>query len=617
MCGINGFNFKNPELITKMNRVISHRGPDDSDIWVGEGFSLGHDRLAIIDLSPRGRQPMWDAEHKIAVVFNGEIYNFKELRAELEKKYRFISQSDTEVIVYAYKEWGIKCFEKFNGIFALAIYNKQQEEIILARDRAGVNPLYYYFNSRQFIFSSEIKAILAHDVQRAVDMEAFNLYFQLLYVPEPRTMFKNIKKLPPAHYLRFRNNQISLERYWQVEDFSNLSSYDDAKKQIKTLFRDAIQKQLISDRPVGVFLSGGMDSSAVLGAVKEFHGGKIKTFSVGFKESTDPNKFNADFELARKTAKHYSTDHHELLVGPEDIKDNLEKIVWHLDEPNSNATAGAVFLLSQLAKQEVAVVLGGDGGDELFGGYPRYYYSALISLARHLVPGMIRKLISLKLNLPANEQRIAAFLCQKPALLAKVINTGVINQQAATSYLKRRFFPNHLCNPLLNQCNQCSDFEKYFMNVDRQSWLVDESLLRTNKMSMAFGLESRVPILDHRLIELSARIPTAWKLSLLQRPSAFQGKRIWRDAIHEYLPNHVLNQQKRGWFTPMAKWLRGGLRDFAIEILSPQNLPAEYFNTSEVQKVFIDHLESREYNLNIVWATVMWTLWYQEFIKHS
>ena len=199
MCGINGFNFKNPELITKMNRVISHRGPDDSDIWVGEGFSLGHDRLAIIDLSPRGRQPMWDAEHKIAVVFNGEIYNFKELRAELEKKYRFISQSDTEVIVYAYKEWGIKCFEKFNGIFALAIYNKQQEEIILARDRAGVNPLYYYFNSRQFIFSSEIKAILAHDVQRAVDMEAFNLYFQLLYVPEPRTMFKNIKKLPPAH----------------------------------------------------------------------------------------------------------------------------------------------------------------------------------------------------------------------------------------------------------------------------------------------------------------------------------------------------------------------------------------------------------------------------------
>lgn len=610
MCGINGFNFKNPDLITKMNQLISHRGPDDSDIWVGKDFSLGHDRLAVIDLSPRGRQPMWDVEHTIAVVFNGEIYNFKELRAGLENKYQFVSQSDTEVIIYAYKEWGIDCLKKFNGIFALSIYDARQQEIILARDRVGVNPLYYYFDGKQFIFSSEIKAILAHDVQRAVDMEAFNLYFQLLYVPEPYTMFQGIKKLPPAHYLRFKNNQISLERYWQANDFSNLSSYDDAKKQIKTIFRDAVKKQLISDRPVGIFLSGGMDSTAVLGAVKEFHGGKIKTYSVGFKDSTDPNKFNVDFLLARETAKYYDTDHSELLIGPEDIKDNLEKIIWHLDEPNANATAGAMFLLSRLAKQEVAVVLGGDGGDELFGGYPRYYYSAWISLSQRLAPKIFRSIISPKLNLPANEQRIAAFLCQKPDLLARVINPQVNNPQAAVSYLKERFFPGH-------QYSQCSDFEKYFMNTDRQSWLVDESLLRTNKMSMAFGLESRVPILDHRLVELAIKIPTAWKLSLWQRPAKFQGKRIWRDAIHEYLPNHVFNQQKRGWFTPMAKWLRGGLRDYAAEILSPQNLPAEYFNVPEMQKVFVNHLESREYNLNVIWATVMWTLWYRRFIIKS
>lgn len=596
-----------------MNQLTAHRGPDDSGVWVGDDFSLGHNRLSVIDLSKRAHQPMWDAEHTVVIVFNGEIYNFKELRAGLEKKYKFVSQSDTEVIIYAYKEWGIKCFEKFNGIFALAIYDARQEEIILARDRAGVNPLYYYSDDKQFIFSSEIKAILAHEVPCAVDMEAFNLYFQLLYVPEPHTMFQGVKKLPPAHYLRFKNDQIILERYWQVEDFFNLSSYNDAKKQIKTLFRDAVQKQLISDRPVGIFLSGGMDSSAVLGAASEYHQGKIKTFSVGFKDSTDPNKFNADFELARKTAKYYDTDHHELLIGPEDIKNNLEKIVWHLDEPNSNPTAGAMFLLSQLAKQEVAVVLGGDGGDELFGGYPRYYYSAWISLAQRLAPEVVRSIISPKLNLPANEQRMAAFLCQKFGLLAKVINSEALVQDAAIEYLKQKYFNSRDPSPHLRNPNL--DFEKYFMNVDRQSWLVDESLLRTNKMSMAFGLESRVPILDHRLVELAAKIPTAWKLSLYQRPSMFQGKRIWRDAIHEYLPNHVLNQQKRGWFTPMAKWLRGGLRDYATEVLSPRNLPAEYFNVPEMQKVFINHLESKEYNLNIIWATVMWTLWYRRFIK--
>lgn len=607
-----------------MNAVTMHRGPDDTNTWVGDKVSLGHNRLAIIDLSPRGRQPMWDNKNEVAVVFNGEIFNFKELRKSLEAKYQFISQSDTEVIIYAYKEYGVECFKKFNGIFALAIYDLRNQELILARDRMGVNLLYYYFNPSapndkpSLIFSSEIKAILAHDILREVDNEAFNLYTQLLYVPEPYTMFKGVFKLPPAHYLRFKNNSISLTRYWQVSDFTNYSTYEQVKNDIKNIFKDSVRGQLISDRPVGVFLSGGIDSTAVLGAVSELHQGKIKTYSVGFKQSLDSKKFNADFELARATAKHYQTDHHELLIGPNDVQNNLQKMAWHLDEPNSNATAGAMYLLSEVAKKDVAVVLGGDGGDELFGGYPRYYYSALISVFQRQ-PKVLQKftlqmykLLGInsaveKLSLPPNALRVAAFLCQKTPLLNKVVNSAIVDPNASVNYLTQKYF-----SPAPNTRG---DFEKQFMQVDGQSWLPNESLLRTNKMCLAFGLEPRVPVLDYRLVEIAAKIPTNWKFSLWQRPSTFLGKRIWRDAIHNYLPPHVLNQQKRGWFTPMSKWLRGGLKDFTSEILSPNNLPADYFNVAEMQKVWSNHLDSKEYNLNIIWATVMWVLWYKEFIK--
>lgn len=607
MCGINGFNFKNQELILKMNQLTRHRGPDATDFWLGENISLGHNRLSIIDLSPRANQPMGDAQKQVVIVFNGEIYNFHELRKELEKKYSFQSQSDTEVVIYSYLEYGKDCVKKFNGIFAFAIWDVRRRELFLARDKMGIKPLYYYWDGDRFVFSSEIKAILAHNVSRQVDEEAFNLYFQLLYIPEPHTMFQGIRKLPAASHLTFKDGGMSIKKYWEVDDFSNLTSFNGAKVQIGDLFRDSVRQQLVSDRPLGVYLSGGLDSTAVLGAVSEFHQGSVKTFSVGFKDSQDPEKFNADFLLARKTAEFYSTDHHELLIGSEDIKNNLEKIVWHLDEPNFNPTAGAIFLLSQLAKQTVAVVLGGDGGDELFGGYPRYYYSAWISMAQCLAPAMIRGLISSKLNLPVNEQRIAAFLCQKPGLLAKVISGQVLNQGAAIEYLQQKYF--NLCNPV-------RDFEKQFMNLDRQSWLVDESLMRTDKMTMAFGLEERVPILDYRLVELANRLPTRWKISLLRnRPKNFQGKLIWREAIKNYLPPHILNQKKRGWFTPMAKWLRGGLRQPVEEILFDHSAEDSFFNLTELEKVWQNHLSGKEYNLNIIWAVVMWKLWRRIFLK--
>lgn len=616
MCGINGFNFRDKELILKMNKSIGHRGPDQTDFWLGDSISFGHDRLSIIDLSERGKQPMWDERRELVIVFNGEIYNFQELRKDLEKKYNFVSQSDTEVILYAYKEYGSACVKKFNGIFVFAIWDVVKRELFLARDQMGVKPLYYYYDGQRFIFSSEIKGILAHDIPRQVNKEAFNFYFQIFYVPEPLTMFSGINKLPAASYLHLRAHEKPyVEKYWQVTDFSDLTSYNDAKKGIREIFDDSIKRQLVSDRPVGVYLSGGIDSTAVLGAVNNFHQGKIKTFSVGFDIVED--KFNADFILARKTANFYNTDHQELVISAQDVWNNLDNIVWHLDEPNFNPTAAAIYLLSKEAKKKVAVVLGGDGGDELFGGYPRYYYSRLISYYQKMGP-VVGGLVQLalkgshkielaeKIKLKYGADRVLSFLATKPKLTAEVIRSGYCDRSLLNRYFMERYFST-----------QISDAEKHFMNIDRQSWLVDESLLRSDKMTMAAGLEERVPILDYRLVELANRIPTSWKFKVNgRRPSEFQGKEIWIDAVQDYLPEHILHEKKRGWFTPMAKWMRSELREPISEILSEKNLNSEFFQVSGVQKMWQDHLEGKRYNLNMIWSIVIWHLWYDKFIKN-
>lgn len=616
MCGINGFNFQDQQLILKMNELTSHRGPDQTDIFLSEEISLGHNRLSVIDLSERGRQPMKDEAGELTIVFNGEIYNFQELRRDLEKKYSFKSKTDTEVILYAYREYGPDCVKKFNGIFAFAIWDARTRELFIARDRMGIKPLYYYFDGVKFIFSSEIKAILAHDIPRALDAEAFNLFFHVLYVPEPFTMFAGIKKLPPAHWLKLKNRSLTTEKYWEVGNFEDLSSRDEAVSSIRNIFKDAVRRQLISDRPVGVFLSGGLDSTAVLGAVAENSGAKTKTFSVGF--DVKDEKFNADFFLARSTAKHYGTDHRELIIGPKDIADNLEKIVWHLDEPNFNPTAAAIYLLSQKAKTEVAVVLGGDGGDELFGGYPRYYFSRLLSYyqnfpapARFLVKTLSRFVSRGRFTsrLEASDaERVLSFLSLKENLLSEALNSRFLNWEKVKGYFAGKYFKN--------QKDWDRDFERQFMNLDRQSWLLDESLLRTDKMSMAFGLEERVPILDHRLVEISARVPTRWKLNVWQKPDNFQGKTIWREAIREYLPGHILKAKKRGWFTPMAKWLRADLRGFAEERLFGGGLNGEFFQIEGVRKIWYDHLSGARYNLNLIWAIIMWQMWHEKFIKN-
>ena len=624
MCGINGFNFNQPDLINKMNQKIKHRGPDQDGIYCDDNFSLGHVRLSIIDLSERGKQPMFNEDKSLALIFNGEIYNFQELRKELIRKgHQFFSQSDSEVILHLYEDFGPNCLEKISGMFAFAILDIKNKELFLARDRIGVKPLYYYFdpstNSGQakFIFSSEIKAILEHPVKREIDNQAFNHYFRLHYVPHPFTIFKNIYKLPPASYLSFRNNQIKIKQYWQINNFENINSEGEIIDQIQYLMEDSVKGQLISDKPVGIFLSGGIDSNSILGIANKLGHKRIKTFSTGFDFKEDLNYCNFDLKMAKRISQDYQTDHQELLISGQDMLNNIEQVIYYLDEPISDATQIVTFLLAKFAKQQVDVVLGGDGGDELFGGYTRYFYSKYASqwqllpeflrnnplsnsLLNHLGKYLKKESLSKKLNIPVGAERYLLFMSQKDNILKEILNPKYFQSNLTHNLYQEKYF----------QSFTKKDFEKYFMLTDLKTWLVNDSLARTDKMTMAFGLEERVPILDHRLVELSVKIPTHFKLR-------GEGKYIFKKAMKRYLPEYILKEPKRGWFSPVAKWLRTDLKDFAYDVLSEDYCPAtsDYFNFNNIRKILDDHISKKRYNLNCLWILITWQIWAKHYLQ--
>ncbi len=604
MCAINGFNFKDENLIRRMDRVTSHRGPDGTGVFLDNGISLGHNRLSIIDLSEKASQPMVSFDGKQVIVFNGEIYNFKELKSQL-RDYPFRTESDTEVILAVYKKWGIGCVEKFNGIFSFAIWDSERQELYLARDHVGIKPLYYFYDGNKFIFSSEIKAILEHDIPRILDTEAFNHYLRVLYVPGPLTIFKNIYKFPPASFCVFKDGKLEIVRYWGIEDSDCLNESEDFfKKELQKKVFGAVERQLISDRSLGIYLSGGIDSSVVLDSVSRIRN-KIDTFSVGFdlKDEEEKDKFNQDFYLAGKTAKYYNTNHHEVLLGPRDVLDIFEKTVRHLDEPISNATAISMMKLAGFAKNNVDVVLGGDGGDELFGGYDRYRLS-LISGYYQKIPGILRKILVSnerfkKLNTPVGIKRFALFMFQKDEILQKAVNNKVLTGQTY-DFFKKKYFSGKTKRK----------FEELFMNTDRMSWLVDESLMMTDKMSMSYGLEARVPLLDKELVEFAWRIPLKYKVS------AFNTKIILKKSFRGRIPDFLFNQPKRGWFSPAAKWLRHPEIYAMVKDALSQNYYKEttsLFKWDNLGKILKDHCSGKEYNPTILWAVLIFQIWAKQY----
>jgi len=602
MCAINGFNFNNKELLLKMNEVTRHRGPDGTGHYATDLVSLGHNRLSIIDLSDQASQPMKSAESDLVITYNGEIYNFKQLKEQLRGKYSFQTDSDTEVILAAYQEWGDKCVEYFEGIFAFAIWDEKNKELFLARDHMGVKPLYYFWDGERFIFSSEIKAILEHDVPRILDKDAFNLYLRVLYVPGPKTMFQGISKLMPAHRAVLKDNQFVVEKYWEESNEKPVKkSRKELAEELKNEICQATKKQLISDRPLGIYLSGGFDSSSILNCVTKVRD-EVNTFSAGYELGDDEegDKFNDDAERASKTADHHKTDHNNLYVSEKNLLEDLEKIVWHLDEPIANPTTVAMFSLAKFAKQKVSVVLAGDGGDELFGGYKRYRYSKMIEVYNKL-PLWLRKLFSFNKRLEQSKglsgvAMFRQFMFQKKSLLERVVKKGYINN-----------YPQEFFN---YNWKVGEDFTDSFMRTDRSTWLVDECLARTDKMGMAHGLEIRVPLLDKKIVEMANRISISDKVNI------FNTKIILKEAFKGDLPSFIYNQPKRGWISPGAKWLRRPkVYEMVEEILSEDYyLPTrDLFNWQVAQRILRDHRDKKEYNLTIIWNLLIFQIWAKKY----
>ena len=608
MCGINGFTWKDEALVRKMDEVTKHRGPDATSIFTEEKISLGHNRLSIIDLSPVAGQPMISDEGRYVIVYNGELYNYLELKSELTG-YQWKTQGDTEVILAAYKQWGTACFKRFNGIFALAIWDTKTSELVIARDHNGIKPLYYHLMNNssgpQLIFSSEIKAILEHSVPRVLCRESLSHYLRVLYVPEPYTMFKDIMKLPAAHFAVFKHGVMKIERYWEAPTSigEKITSKKEAEQQLREQMAASIKRQLVSDRPVGIFLSGGLDSTVVLHHAADVHR-NISTYSIGFDLTANEQeeKFNHDFNLARATAAAYNTNHHEVRLSVDDVITNLEQAIWHLDEPVANPTIIAQYVLSRFSKETVTVVLGGDGGDELFGGYDRYRFSLMASYYQR-IPAFLRSVLNLipqlsRLDIPAGVDRYAQFLFQKDAIIKEV--APQFADGSTRDFFNKVFFSQ----------KSTGSFEEQFMDVDRRSWLTDESLVRSDKMTMASAIESRVPFLDKEIIEFAARIPRAYKFNFSRT------KIIVRDAYRGHIPEFIYNQPKRGWYSPGAKWLRNE----KIFKLAQHTLTPGYYGPTEslfdwegITRVLNDHKQSKRYNSVMLWALIMFQMWAKRY----
>lgn len=602
MCGINGVTRRDRELVNRMNTATAHRGPDGVGIYENSHITFGHNRLAIIDLSEKGAQPMRSVDDSLVITYNGELYNYRELRRELAG-YPFKSETDTEVILAAYAKWGITCLQRFNGIFAFALWDAKREELVLARDPMGVKPLYYCIQDGTLFFSSEIKALLLSRVARELDVEAFLRFMRVSDVLEPHTLFQNVRKIPAAHYAIVKAGVVTMTQYWEMDNaHKEQRSTAEWHERIRSTLDAVVSRQLVSDRPVGVFLSGGIDSSAVLASVMRAQG-SARTYTTRFEVESgyDDEKFNRDAVLAQRTASFFGTKHTEILLPTKDVISLFEQSMWHNDEPSGSATALAQTAISRETVRDVAVVLGGDGGDELFGGYERYLLSRRMDLYQRL-PRMLRETLSAhpmlaKLNTPPGIARMALFHFTKQPDINRVL-APTFRADRTTPFFYERFFGDPSV-PFLDA----------LMDADRRL-LVDGTLLRADKLSMAAGLETRVPLLDMELIELASRIPAKEKLSL------FTTKKLFKDAMRDRLPEYLFREPKRGWFAPSTVWLeQPQMYAYAKEVLSPSYYaPTKpLFDWDGIASVLDDHYNHVKPNRPLLWTLLSFQIWARRF----
>jgi asparagine synthase (glutamine-hydrolysing) len=607
-------------LLKQMCDVIRHRGPDDEGTFIDDYIGLGMRRLSIIDLKG-GRQPIHNEDESIWVIFNGEIYNHIELRKFLEqKKHKFYTLSDTEVIVHLYEEFGDSFVTWLNGMFASAIWDSNKKKLILARDRIGIKPLHYILLDDKLIFGSEIKSILQDtDVKREVNLKALHYFLGFEYVPAPETMFNGIKKLLPGHMLICENNNISMKKYWDLK-FANCNSQSTThySDRIYELLKKSVERQLISDVPLGAFLSGGIDSSSIVGLMSELLDQPVKTFSIGFEDQS----YN-ELEYARIVAEHFGTDHYEKIISP-DAVNLVNKIIQYLDEPFADVSVFPTYLVSELARKHVKVVLSGDGGDELFAGYDWYtasrfnkYYIKIPVAFRNGGERLIQKLS------PSSTKKGLINILKRFVEGSSLPPDGRhIRWQYFITDEDRKSLYSNAMNHELENLNSFDLINKYYsvenalnslskeQYVDIKMYLPDDILTKVDRMSMANSLEARVPFLDHEFAEFIGTIPSHLKLHGLTT------KYILKKSMLRLLPKQILHRKKQGFSIPMKNWLRDDLRNLMFDVLSKEKIKEEgYFNYNYVGKIMQQHLEGKKNNAHQLWALMTFELWYEMYIN--
>jgi asparagine synthase (glutamine-hydrolysing) len=603
--------------IRRMCQTIVHRGPDDEGICANGPVGLGMRRLSIIDLAG-GRQPIHNEDRTVWVVFNGEIYNFPELRRELESRgHRFYTRSDTEVIVHLYEEMGSDCVKKLRGMFAIALYDERRQFLLLARDRLGKKPLHYAHVNGQLLFGSEIKAILAVAPELAeVNPEGILQYFYFAYIPDPLTAFQKIHKLPPGHLLEYSGGQVKIRQYWDIPAFGtdHNASEEECLEELERRLAEAVRIRLISDVPLGALLSGGVDSSIVVALMARSSASKVKTFSIGFR--------NQDFnegEYARMVAERFGTDHHDLVVEP-NITEALDLLSHMMEEPFGDSSMIPTYYVSKLARQHVTVALSGDGGDELFAGYDRYIVN--LRRGRYIIPPWMGQLyrdyvyprlpqdvrgrkFAWNISLPQRERYLDG-LSFLPAL-----------------HRERNLFTADFVGTALQLAHPLRQFEDYYdrapaqdplsrlLYLDMKTYLTADILAKVDRMSMAASLEMRCPILDHEFVEWVAGLPVKYKFQ-----SGTRKYLLKKLAVRLGIPSALLHRRKQGFSLPLVHWMRDELKDGLLGILTePRTLQRGYFNPAAIRSLLDEHFRGRRDHAGAIWLLLVFELWHRNFLK--
>lgn len=631
MCGITGYLGNHPDrpvpdqLIQRMNDSLSYRGPDDDGVFIENNVGLGHRRLAIIDTSSQGHQPMSNDDGTIWISYNGEIYNHTVLRAGLEDRgHVFRSRSDTEVIIHLYEEKGVDCLQDLRGMFAFAIWDSARQRLLLARDRLGQKPLFYAEHDRGIIFASEIKAILqAQGFSRTMNSESLHHFLTYNYVPSPNTMFSGVWELPPAHFLVWEGGEYRVQRYWTLSYTDKLElPEEEILERLDAILDEATRIRMISDVPLGVFLSGGIDSSLVVAYMSRHSTDAVKTFSIGFNEAS-----HNELPFARQVAQRYETDHHEFVVNA-DAVGILPKLIWHFDQPFGDSSAIPTYYVAQLARQHVTVALNGDGGDEAFAGYFRYLGQYKMQKYCRIPPFVRRTAQQFLERFPAQQRsgrlwsrlsmvNRSSFESQEQQYASKMANftenqkqdlyTHDFTEQLAgsdSSAHVRSLFTSPEADNLLDR----------MLCADTMAYLPGDLLVKVDRTSMAHSLEPRSPFLDHVLVEFAASLPANIKFS------GSRLKPLLKRLAYDKLPRNLIDRPKQGFSMPTGRWLREEMRPLAEECLLSSNLAREgFFHQASIDKLWQEHLDEKQGSDKgeQLWALLNLELWYQMFIKGS